>query len=72
MNKLLIILLLLFQSTISITKKSITIDQVKYIILEKKILERDTLYYCTDNVVFRKHDDILYYYKKGEYKKYKL
>jgi hypothetical protein len=69
---LLILLIILFQSTICIRKSSITIDSVKYTIINKRILVRDTIYYCPDDVVFRKHDDVLYYYKQGEYKKYKL
>jgi hypothetical protein len=69
---LLLLLLILFQPTVCITKSSITIDSVKYTIINKRILVRDTIYYCPDDVVFRKHDDVLYYYKQGEYKKYKL
>ncbi len=67
-----LLILLLLQTIVCITKSCITIDSVKYTIINKKILVRDTIYYCPDDVVFRKHDDVLYYYKQGEYKKYKL
>lgn len=64
--------MLLFQINIRITKHKIVIDKKEYIILDKKLLMKDTLYYCPNDVVFRRHDSILYYYKQGEYKKYKL
>jgi hypothetical protein len=67
-----LLMFFLLQMNIHITKHKIVIDDVQYDIIERKLLVLDTLYYCPNDVVFRRHDDALYYYKQGEYKKYKL
>lgn len=67
-----LLVFLLLQINIHITKDKIVIDDIQYDIIERKLLVLDTLYYCPNDVVFRRHDNTLYYYKQGEYKKYKL
>jgi len=67
-----LIFLALLQYNIHITRHNIYINTKQYPIIDKKLLYKDTLYYCPDDVVFRKHDSILYYYKQGKYIKYKL
>jgi len=72
-NKYLILLLL--NLTISLgysqTKKVIIIDGIKYTVIERVLLYKDTIYICDKNTSFRFTKDIIYVYRPKYYRKIK-